>query len=334
MAARPLRRDVATGLMSGPARESEQSSSAELEVGGAPPDATLGETLRVTTWNLGYAALGVDSEFVADGGRKLRPSSKAQIARNAAAMAARLSDDPSDLLLLQEAARPGFMTRGVDLLDALDARIAPAQRWFYADVRSAWPPPRGLTHGLVAYARTQVASAELLPLPLEKRPLVAWLWRRYGAILLRLRGEDGFWTVINLHFSAFDPRAQTRLAQLDAALRVAEAADARGDAVVLGGDFNLGLARPTAAEAPPLCWLHAFPEARLRRGWRLACDPSIPTVRTLSRPYCAQESAVAVIDGFIVSPRVEVLDCAGAALGFEHSDHQPVRALFRRRKRG
>jgi hypothetical protein len=37
------------------------------------------------------------------------------------------------------------------------------------------------------------------------------------------------------------------------------------------------------------------------------------------------ENYVTTIDGYIVSPNVEVLEVNGYDLGFEYTDHQPVR---------
>ena len=46
----------------------------------------VGETLSISTWNLGYAGLGADADFVADGGESLFPPSWASTRRNLAAI--------------------------------------------------------------------------------------------------------------------------------------------------------------------------------------------------------------------------------------------------------
>jgi hypothetical protein len=73
-----------------------------------------------------------------------------------------------------------------------------------------------------------------------------------------------------------------------------------------------------------LFWLFPFPQDALPEGWRIAADATIPSVRTNHQPYVPGENYVTTIDGYIVSPNVDVVDVHGYDLGFEHTDHQPV----------
>jgi len=49
----------------------------------------------------------------------------------------------------------------------------------------------------------------------------------------------------------------------------------------------------------------------------------------LERSYSRGENYTTIIDGFIVSPGVEVLEVSTTDLDFQPGDHQPVRARFR-----
>ena len=55
----------------------------------------------------------------------------------------------------------------------------------------------------------------------------------------------------------------------------------------------------------------------------------MPSVRTNHQPYVPRENYTTTIDGFIVSPNVAIESLAGVDLGFENTDHQPVRARVR-----
>ena len=61
---------------------------------------------------------------------------------------------------------------------------------------------------------------------------------------------------------------------------------------------------------------------------RQAYDCSAPTCRLLNRPYDPAEDETTqfyVIDGFIISPNVRLDGVETVNLGFENSDHNPVK---------
>ena len=62
----------------------------------------------------------------------------------------------------------------------------------------------------------------------------------------------------------------------------------------------------------------------LPEGWSYVYDDSSPTCRLLDEPYDAQTSQHYVLDGFIVSPNIEVRSVETQSLGFKYSDHNPV----------
>lgn len=47
------------------------------------------------------------------------------------------------------------------------------------------------------------------------------------------------------------------------------------------------------------------------------------------KKYVEGENFVTIIDGFIVSPNVEIVNVQGKDLKFENSDHNPVSAVFK-----
>ena len=132
--------------------------------------------------------------------------------------------------------------------------------------------------------------------------------------------------VINVHLAAFDD-GNTRLEQLDSVLEFATREFEKGNYVVVGGDCNLRLNETNfehTTDDSHLFWLADFPHEKLMDGWQIAADTKVPTVRTLHKPYVKGENYVCVIDGFILSPNIEIVDVRNIDLGFENSDHQPV----------
>ena len=292
-----------------------------------------GERLSLVTWNLGYAGLGRESDFFADGGESYLPPSRTAVVANRNAIAAWLGASGADVVLNQETARASPVNWWVEVKGAVDAALPGYGQAFYADFRTRLlPSPLRIRNGLATYVRAGLAGTELWSLPSDGDPYDGILRRRYAALATRLNGPGGCWTVVNLHTAAFDEGAALRRRQIQAVLARAGEEAARGRRVVIGGDWNLRLA-PTAfphtTQPRDLFWVHDFPADLLPAGWRITADPRIPTVRTNERPYRPGENYTAVIDGFLIGPGVEVEAVEGVDLGFNASDHQPVRLTVR-----
>ncbi|MNJ39165.1 hypothetical protein D3C77_340300 [compost metagenome] len=134
--------------------------------------------------------------------------------------------------------------------------------------------------------------------------------------------------LVNLHLSAFDEGGRIRQQQLDYLAAYIEKEQDKGSYIILGGDWNHSLPG-TAPEAFATTqtwpdWLQKFPDSFKPDGFHWAVDSNVPTVRTLDIPFTDGVNFRAVIDGFLVSPNIEVLSVQGHELNYEHSDHNPV----------
>ena len=63
--------------------------------------------------------------------------------------------------------------------------------------------------------------------------------------------------------------------------------------------------------------------------WTWCYDQDTPTNRKNRTAYVEGESFVTIIDFFLISPNIEMLDIETIDMGFDYSDHQPVRASFK-----
>jgi endonuclease/exonuclease/phosphatase family metal-dependent hydrolase len=302
----------------------EQAPAAAEQAAELRPWEAPGE-IEVLSWNLGFGGLGEGAEFYPDGGRRFIPSSRRDVLRNARGIADYLAQAAADVLLLQEAARPSAVNHRVDLLAAVEQSLPGRWRAWSPDVTLSFPR---ISVGLAIFAAGPPRRVERLELPGERRQ------QRYHLLVARfpLQGRSGELVLADLHLSAFDPKAGLRHRQLEAVTDFALAEYGRGNHVVLGGDWNLLLAETRFAhttEERYLFWLHTLPDGFPPPGWRLAVDDQAPSVRTLERPYRPGENYTAVIDGFLASPNVTVLEVRTGELGFRFSDHQPVAARLR-----
>ena len=295
----------------------------------AAPDA-----LNLTVWNLGYGGLGRESDFVADGGTHMFPPSRAAVRANVDAIDALVGEDEADVFIFQEIAYGGPVNYWVNLKGALDRTLADRSSVFFADFRTRLMPwPLRMEHGQAIYSRFGVESADVVPLPAEDTAIFG-VKRRYASVVARMpiEGSEHGWTIASVHLAAFDPDAAVRTRQLRELLAWAQREYESGQHVVLAGDWNFQIAEtnfPNTTEERFLFWLFPFPQDALPEGWRIGADASVPSVRTNYQPYVAGENYVTTIDGLIVSPNVEIESLAGVDLGFEHTDHQPVRACVR-----
>ena len=295
--------------------------------------AMAGRTLSVVTWNLGFGGLGAGASMVTDGGDRLRPLDRETIGRAAVDIAETLAGLDVDVVLLQEDAKAGFLNRGVDLKGRVRAALPAHTHVFWPDFRTwGMPLPLGFRHGLSLLSRASPAGkAEVFWPPQDEVRFFGVYKKYYGGLLARLpMTGGGTWVVMSIHLSAFDERAEARHRQVAALIELAQAEYRRGRHVVIGGDWNMVLAsmpRATAGEhaaesASP------FPAGLLPEGWKIVADKAAPTSRAMSAGYVPGQTPTRIIDGFLISPNVELQEVATVDQGFARSDHNPVRARF------
>ena len=302
-------------------------------VGTAEPRAA-GDSLRIVTWNVGYGSLGAGADFVADGGTSIRALDRRSIVTAAHAVGKTLAHLDTDLVLLQEMAGAGFATRGVDVTAGVLRPLNGYRTASWEDFATTLlPPPLRISHGMMTLARVAAPQCTAHPLPQEPGFRLGMLKKHYGALVTRIPLADGReWTIMNIHLSAFDDGGAVRARQVAAVLKMAQAEYRRGAHVVVGGDWNMRLTAtsfPHETETKYLSWIHDFPRETVPEGWAFGLDPSVPSVRTLHRPYEAGVNYVTIVDGFLVSPNVAIERVETTDLGFRHTDHHPVLASLR-----
>jgi len=294
------------------------------------------EPLYVMVWNIGYAGLGEESDFKADGGEMLRPPGKDVVKKNLAGIQGVLKQAEPDVVLMQELAGPGFLTMGVDVLGGVKDTLADYSMFFSSDIRTRFfPGPMSLKHGLGTFMRVAHEPTKIIRIAEEPGTIMGFIKRRYHVQVTELNVSGQAWVLINVHLSAFDEGANTRMTQVREVLDLADSYYQQGKAVAVGGDWNMRLA-PTdfayTADDSAQFWIHDFPWEELKEGWQLAIDPAVPSVRTNEQPYQAGRNYTTNIDGLLLSPNVVVESAKGFDLGFQYTDHQPVLFALRRRE--
>ena len=288
------------------------------------------EQLSVLSWNIGYAGLSKDDEFFADGGRRFRTRSRSTVQSNLEAISEVLRAHDATVVLVQEASSANFVTHGIDVSSGLQESLGGYSFSFAPTVNVQGVPFMGdLRIGQATFSKVAAVSSERHALA-SGTVGIGLTAQHHHALVTRLAGSPR-WVFFNLHLAAFD-KGDLRVGQVKQIIELAVQEYEAGSLVVLGGDWNLLLADtefPYSESKSARFWVRAFPEGVVPSGWRFAVDKHKPTVRTLTQPYQKGVNYTAIIDGFLVSPNVEIVDVETIDLQFQHSDHNPVRAVLR-----
>ncbi len=316
-----------------PSDVSDVKIEANSEVSGLTP--FLDEEFSVISWNIGYAGLGKGSDFFMDGGENV--SSADQDTVNASLLGiykTLYSDaDPATVFMLQEVDQNSTRTYGKNEVDALGINnSAYALNYSCKFVPYPVPPIGRVNSGLLTTTVYDIDSAERISLPCPfKWPVsMANLKRCLLVSYLPISGTDSKLVIVNLHLEAYDD-GEGKIAQTKQLREFIQSEYEKGNYVIAGGDFNQifpgGLYKypntHTENWEPGQISDDIMPE-----GWTLAYDLETPSCRLLNQPYDptdTENTQYYVIDGFILSPNVELVSVKTLDEGFAYSDHNPVK---------
>ena len=296
---------------------------------------SVGESVELLSWNIGYAGLGAESDFFMDGGKSARSADKMQVSAYLGGIFDTLYNKElePDLILLQEVDVDSSRSYGIDETELLGRDKAFfAYNYACPFVPVPMPPMGKVYSGLLTNTAYEVEQAEriALPCPFSWPMSTVNLKRCLLVSYLPLNGTDKKLVLVNLHLEAYDD-GEGKAAQTKVLNDFLQAEYDKGNYVIAGGDFNQSF--PGALERYPILrsdlWTPGtLTEDILPEGWRFAYDLSAPSCRLLNQPYDPADAANTqhyVIDGFILSPNVTLEEIETLDLGFADSDHNPVR---------
>jgi endonuclease/exonuclease/phosphatase family metal-dependent hydrolase len=299
----------------------------------------LQDTFTVCIWNIGYFGLGAGMDFFYDGGKGVRPTHEEYLMYQDGALKFLFRQGVFDFFLLQEVDRHSRRSYGNDQVSAI-SEILDDYCYVYAknyDVPFVPMPlcsPMGHVEGgimtlsrrkadqNIRYAFAGDASWPLGLFMLDR----CFLLSRFSLP----SGKD--LVIINTHNSAFDDGSRRRQ-QLAVLRKVMLDEFSRGNFVVCGGDWNQNppgyQAGAIKGQGPGKDILPPMEHDLFPEGWTWAYDPEVPTNRDVRAPYQKGKTQVTIIDYFVCSPNIEILDISTLDLEFRYADHQPVTLLFR-----
>lgn len=296
--------------------------------------ANSGQVFSLITWNIGYGGLGSEMDFFYDGGKRVRAEKSYfdwAISRIGEFLEAH---DSLDFILLQEVDRNSKRSYFLDEVEWLKTIFPDYAISFAANYDCRFVPvpvtsPMGrVLSGMTSCSR--VLPDEVIRVGFDRH--VAWPERLFYMkrcfMASRYSLPDGHQlVVVNIHNSAFDTGGTLRQREMEMIGQFMLAEYAAGNYLVAGGDWNANPPGfdPLKITTGDLVKKDEFTNlATFLPGWQFVHDPEIPTNRNVDKAYQRGSTPVTIIDFFLVSPNVSVLDIRAIPTGFEASDHQPV----------
>ena len=292
------------------------------------------KNIEILTFNIGYGNLNKDADSFLDGGKEVTSGDKYTVMENFAAITAKLINIKADVYFVQEIDENSSRSFGINQKDSFANSIkgdsAFAQNYVCDFVPFPIPPIGKVNSGIMTLTEFKMEKAERISLPCP------FSWPVSAANLKRcllvshhdIEGTDKQLVLVNLHLEAYD-NGEGKIAQTKMLWSILEEEYAKGNYVIAGGDFNQtfpGSLEKFPIKNPELWAPGVLEESDLPEGWQYVYDDSVPTCRLLNQAYdpASENTQHYVIDGFIISPNVELVSAKTLDCGFEFSDHNPV----------
>jgi endonuclease/exonuclease/phosphatase family metal-dependent hydrolase len=307
-----------------------------LETPGNPDTLEISENYSALIWNIGYAGLGAGMDFFYDGGRGVRDT-RDHVRGNFSSISAFLrSNDTIDFFLLQEVDIASKRSYRMNQVVALDSLLGMREGFVGINYQAGFVPipvysPLGkVKSGIVNYSHLRPLDVRRYSYPGS----FSWpgrsfnLKRCYLVSKFALSSGKEF-ILVNTHNSAYDD-GTLRDEEIKALSGFVLEEYKRGNYVLIGGDWNQCPSgfKPQFSEPFDSLEVKFLPPDFLP-GWKQAYPTDGPTNRRIQTPYNRNETLTTVIDFYIASPNIFILEMQRVDLDFKHSDHQPVIVTFR-----
>ena len=297
-----------------------------------------GQSLNILSWNIGSGISDKDADSYEDGGFTVRAKSEEKVIANIDAIKAYLVETNPDIMLLQEVEFNSTRSWYYDEVAALSGAFEETNSAFAIDHKAHLVPREDpwvgkIKGGSLTLSRINSSLAYRVSEPCTAEKNDAYYTARPCLLVTRypIYGTEDELVVINIRLITYanpeEVRDQmTRLHDLMAAEYEV------GNYVICGGDFFQSMTTeesgfPVLADRwqPQPFASDIFSD----EGWRkVTGGGGIPTQRSMNLPYNEKNQdkiQLYLTDGFIATPNIAIDSCEIVDLGFENSDHNPVK---------
>lgn len=293
-------------------------------------------TFSILSWNIGYCGLGKEMDFFYDGGKQVRPSKslfKKNLKKNLEFIH---SINNIDFLFFQEVDKHSKRSYYIDQSKKLDSLLQNHSSIFTTNYKVPFVPmpilnPMGSVEaGIMTFYKFKSTEATRFAYPnLASWPNNLFLLDRCFILTRHPLPSGKELILINTHNSYYVSNDSLRKLELNILKKKMIEEYNKGNYVIAGGDWNKYpphfLEHTNIPSNLLQTSIHSLENNFLPPNWNYAFDANIPSNRELKTSYKKDETKLAVIDFFIVSPNIKIINYKTYFLGFESSDHHPTK---------
>ncbi len=309
-----------------------------------------GAEYKLSTFNIGFGAYDpafsffMDTGVMKDGtpvqGEHSRAQSEAIVKSNTQGAIDQILALNPDFSFFQEVDVKADRSFHINQADAIKAAFPAYSSVYASNFHSAFLAyPLNEMHGsveagLLSLSRFEVTRAARRSFPVDESFPTKFFDLDRCFSVSRIPVEGGKELVLmNVHMSAYDEGGTIRAKQLEMLSAALQEEKAKGNWIIVGGDFNHALSNsentfPTTQNVPS--WVYAFSTADLPEGFHVVDAVNaleVPTCRSSDMPYQPGVNYTVILDGFIVSDNITA-SAQNIDAGFANSDHNPVLLTF------
>lgn len=301
------------------------------------------QSIKLVTWNLGYAGLDAKTNFILDGGTEVFPRNKQAVEENLQSFLTPLQEENANIVFLQEVDESAKRSFGINekafLIKNLNKpNSAFAKNFDVFYIPYPFPNMLGkIKSGILTLSDYKIEESirHQLPGSFAWPKRTVYLKRCLSVNSTSVAESDKKLYFINLHLSAYDTEGKVRPKEMVYLRKLVLDLYNQGHWVIAGGDWNAIFPNSRNIFANMYKddankwqfwqdWNSEIEADYLDESWHWIYDKGVQTVRDLSDYYKKGETMTSIIDGFLASPNIEVESVKGINLEFKNTDHQPV----------
>lgn len=290
--------------------------------------------LSFMIWNVGYCGLGKQMDFFYDGGKTvfgLKDWAETNLEQNAAFIAKK---QHVDFILLQEVDQNSKRSYKINQYQKFSEVLPNHNATFATNYKVQFLPfpfnkPIGkILSGLASFSLYKPLKSTRYQFPGSYAfPKSNYLLKRCFLMQRFVTPNNKQLLVINTHNSAYDSGGTLKKQEMEHLQNILLEEYNKGNYLVVGGDWNQipgNFNNDTFKKTEDIYEQIPIPADYLPNNWQWVFDPNVATNRKLEKPYQPNYTFTTIIDFYLISPNIELINIQTENLNFENSDHQPV----------